>query len=424
VIAFVFPGQGAQAQGVGLAWRNHPAYEIVEEASEATGVDVARLLERASAEELQETVSSQLAQLVSGLVITEALEDVGVDPVIVAGHSLGEYTALAAAGMLSVAEVSYLVSQRAAAMRKASELNPGTMVALLGIDWERAQTAASVATRVWVANDNAPDQVVVAGDASQLPEVIEEAKRLGAKRALPLKVSGAFHTPFMAPAREPLEEALGRVSFGHPSAQVFANVDARPHSEPSEWPDLLVRQLTSPVRWRQIFSGILEAEPYLVVELGGTGVLTSMGKRMASGTKTGLVHVATPSDLDALLEKIAGIERERDNPPYHSEPLYVTERIVVSPANGVFRKVAALEQASAGNGPEAVVAPGDVIGYVGVAEVFSAFEGRFVQYLALDGERVKRGQPLAFLRAFTESPSPSQGSKGAAGHAPEPEGSP
>ena len=396
MLAFTFPGQGSQRPGMGEPWVDEPSWELVEEASEIAGRDVGDLLVHADAEALRQTRNAQLATFVLSLVVLDAVERVGVVPSITAGHSLGEYTALCGTGALSFPDAVRIVTERGDAMQEAAEDSPGTMAAVLGLDDDDVDAACRRAEGdVWVANFNAPGQVVIAGGADSVARAGDVAKDLGAKKVMPLPVSGAFHTPFMASARERLKKAVAHATLRLPDVPVVANIDARAHTDPDEWESLLSAQLTSPVRWRQTVMRLADDGVDTFVELGPGGVLTGMVKRIASGVRT--VAVATPDDLDNLLEVLSG------EPPVQvpaGEHLYMHERLVVSPAAGVF----ALDDAwkATGSTPDdhgnPTVDVGQLLGRVGSDEVRSLFAGELMSFVAVDGERLTAGQPVAWLR--------------------------
>ena len=210
MLAFTFPGQGSQRPGMGRPWQEHESWELVDEASEVAGRDVAALLCDADADELKDTRNAQLTTFVSSLVVLDAVSRIGIDASFCAGHSLGEYTALTATGSLGFDDGIRLVSARAAAMHEAGLTQPGTMAAVLGLDDDQVGVACNLADAdVWVANYNAPGQVVIAGSPDGVDRASAHAKDLGAKRVMALQVSGAFHTPFMAAARDRLRDAIG-----------------------------------------------------------------------------------------------------------------------------------------------------------------------------------------------------------------------
>ncbi|MEY2457028.1 MAG: [acyl-carrier-protein] S-malonyltransferase [Acidimicrobiaceae bacterium] len=386
-IAFTFPGQGSQKPGMGRAWVDHESWELVDEASEAAGRDVAHLLLEADASELTQTRNAQLATYVLSLVVLDAVERLGVEPMVVAGHSLGEYTALTAAGALQFADGVRLVTERGEAMQVAAEERAGTMAAVLGLDDDKVEIACMrAAADVWPANFNAPGNVVVAGDPGAIASASEIAKELGASKVLPIKVSGAFHTPYMAPARDRLRKALGEVELRGLEVPVIANVDAISHDDVEDWAGLLTAQLCSPVRWRQSLHALADMGVLTVVELGPGAVLTGTVKRTVDRVK-GLA-IGDPDALDTLLERLAG---DAGAVHHEGEHLFMTERVVVSPAAGLFEPAADLD---AGRSIEA----GELLGTVAGAEVRSPFAGRIEGVLAHLGERVLSRQPIAWLR--------------------------
>ena len=286
MLAFTFPGQGSQKPAMGEEWIKHESWELVDEASDACGRDVAQLLLKADADELKQTRNSQLTTFVLSMVILDAVERTGVAPNFTAGHSLGEYSALCASGALSFEDAVRLVSERGEAMQVAADEQEGSRAAVLGLDDDLVVSAcARVDGDVWVANYNAPGQVVIAGDPAALTDAGEKAKELGAKRSMALPVGGAFHTPFMAPARDRLRKALAEVEVRDPAIPVFANVDAISRDTAEEWPQLLASQLCSPVQWRQTLYAMQELGCATFVELGPGTVLTGMAKRLS------LIHI-------------------------------------------------------------------------------------------------------------------------------------
>jgi [acyl-carrier-protein] S-malonyltransferase len=388
MIVFTFPGQGSQKPGMGDPWREHPSWELVTEASSVLGRDLEELLLRTDADELKRTDNAQLSTFLTSLVVLDAVERLGVEPAAAAGHSLGEYTALVASGALGFDDGLRLVAERGAAMREAATDRTGTMAAVLGLDDDDVEVAcARVDGDVWVANYNAPGQVVVAGEPEAVAEASTVAKELGAKKVMPMAVSGAFHTPFMAPARERLRKAIDAAELREAEMPVYANVDARAHTGGGEWSGLLGAQLCSPVRWRQTLDHLGEAGARTFVELGPGNVLTGMAKRTVAGAAT--IAVSTPDDLDKLLTALA--EPVAEVVVHEGEHLFATERMVVSPAAGVFAPV---PEAAAG----LELSPGTVLGRVGDHEVRSPFAGLLVGMLAVEGERVTTSQPIAWLR--------------------------
>ncbi len=428
MLAFTFPGQGSQRPGMGAPWVDHPSFELVEYASDVVGRDVAELLLEADQATLTATANAQLATFVLSLVVLDATERLGLEPTAAAGHSLGEYTALVATGALSYDDGLRLVAERGAAMADAAEQANGTMLAVLGLGDDDVEAACSRADGdVWVANFNAPNQVVIAGAPVDLERAGEIARSLGAKRVLPLPVGGAFHTPYMAPARERLRKALASVTFHDPDPAVVANVDARAHGGATEWSDLLSAQLCSPVRWRHSLGALFASGTRTFLELGPGGVLTGLAKRTLTSQDTTCLSVSTPAELELLVELLAGgttlqhvgAVEERVIATTASAattaPYAMTERLVVSPATGPFTPVDQLAAAGprlkvgrraiepdAGVSPGVELNVGDLVGWSGSVEIRSPFAGRLEGLLVLAGERVVTGQPVAWLRARTE----------------------
>ncbi|MGD1011986.1 MAG: ACP S-malonyltransferase [Acidimicrobiales bacterium] len=404
LLAFTFPGQGSQRPGMGAAWVDHPSFELVALASEVAGRDIAHLLLEADQETLTRTDNAQMATFVLSLVVLDAAERVGVEPSACAGHSLGEYSALVAAGSLGFEDGIRLVSERGLAMQDAAEASPGTMVAVLGLDDEDVETACRrVDGDAWIANFNAPGNVIVAGTSEALGELSAIAKELGAKRVLPIQVGGAFHTPLMASARDRLRKALKATTFHALDPVVVANVDAHLHGDPKEWPQLLSSQLCSPVRWHQSLDTLLGEGMQTFVELGPGSVLTGLLRRVAPTTDTIGVSVSTPEDLAHLVEILAG---GTVGAAPAGERFHITERLVVSSAVGLFEPAeglrAYLPGATEPHADPVRVEVGDLLGTVGVTEVRSAFAGTLEGLLAIPGERITRGQPVAWLRAPIE----------------------
>ncbi len=411
--AFTFPGQGSQRPGMGRTWTDHPSWEVVEEAAAIAGRDVGRLLLDADQEELTRTANAQLATFVLSLVVLDAVERVGIEPTTCAGHSLGEYSALVASGALAFEDGVRLVVERGEAMHDAAEERPGTMAAVLGADDDTVEAACQRAEgEVWVANYNAPGQVVIAGTVESVGAASALAKELGARKVMSMTVAGAFHTALMAPARARLRKALSDATFTDPDTPVLANVDARVHPKAVEWSSLLSAQLCSPVRWRQSLEAIrsLGGEP--VVELGPGGVLCGLARRaLPSAT---VVAVQTPDDIDELVAVMAGQEvGASSHEGHHGEHLTTAVRLVVSPAAGVFQP-AALEapplgarlrgEAPAGEADGTPVEVGAMLGTVGDVEVRTPFAGQLAGFLALAGERLVAGQPVAWLRVGPRHP--------------------
>ena len=391
---------------MGGPWRDHPSWEIVQDASRLAGRDIGYLLLEAGATELAETRNAQLATLVNSLVVLDAVERLGIEPTACAGHSLGEYTALVAAGALAFDDAVRLVSERGEAMQEAAEESPGVMLALSGLDDEAARIACQRADGdVWMANSNAPGECVIAGrpDAARRAAVV--ARQLGATSVKQLAVSGAFHTALMTPAQPRLRKALEESTLYPLAMPVVANVDALPHADPDEWPSLLSAQLRSPVRWRQSVLALTDmmgagdrGGDRLFCELGPGGPLSAMVRATAPGTST--LAIATPDDLDILVATLAGeaAVAPSAHAGHEGERLYVFERLVVSPCAGLF-ELPPSTPPPAGDGLPRPIAIGDLVGAVSGTEVRSPFAGELMGVLAQPGERVQTGQPLAWLRS-------------------------
>ncbi|MGD0894839.1 MAG: ACP S-malonyltransferase [Acidimicrobiales bacterium] len=413
MLAFTFPGQGSQRPGMGANWVDHPSFELVEHASEVVGRDVATLLLTADQETLTNTANAQLATFVTSLVVLDAAERIGLEPAACAGHSLGEYTALVATGALGYEDGLELVAERGTAMSEAAEHNPGTMMAVLGLADEDVETACVRAEgEVWVANYNAPGQVVIAGEKDSLERAAHLARKAGAKRVVAFPVGGAFHTPLMAPARDRLRKALAAATFFESDPAVVANVDAKAHPDGEDWPGLLSAQLCAPVRWRQSLDTLYASGARTFVELGPGGVLTGLAKRVLPAGSTVNCSVATPVELEALVAALAGAAAQR--PPVErlvGEHFSMAERLIISPGTGPFRPTDAFAaaaprlpgRAADEPGDRVVhVAVGDLVGWAGKTEIRSSFAGTLAGVLVLAGERVLHGQPVAWLRALPD----------------------
>jgi [acyl-carrier-protein] S-malonyltransferase len=389
MLAFTFPGQGSQRPGMGLPWRDHESWELVDEASDIAGRDVGALLCDAGADELKDTRNAQVTTFVSSLMVLDAVERLGIAPSYCAGHSLGEYTALTATGALGFDDGLRLVCERSAAMHDAGLEQPGTMAAVLGLDDDQVDVACRRADAdVWVANFNAPGQVVIAGSPDGVEAATKHAKDLGAKKVMPLQVAGAFHTPYMAAARNRLRAALADADPRDSDVPVVSNVDALPHVQAADWASLLSAQLSSPVRWKHCLLTLADAGVTDFAELGPGAVLTGMAKRTVPGKRT--ISVATPEDLDKLLEWV-GAGTPSGPPHQEGEHLFAVERLVVSPAAGIFTPIPGLVEGSR-------IDVGTVVGHVSDVEVRSPFAGVLQSFIALDTERITSRQPIAWLR--------------------------
>jgi len=399
VPAFVFPGQGAQRPGMGRPWIDHPSWEVVEDASDAAGRDIARLLLEVPFDELTETRNAQLATFTFSLLVIDAIERLGIEPTGVAGHSVGEYSALAASGALGFEDGIHVVAERGEAMQAAADAQPGIMSVVAGCDADTVDIACRLADgEVWVANFNSAEETVIAGEAGAVARAGACAMELGARRVSPVAVGGAFHTPFMVPARDRLRKILATVTFHDAEIPVVANVDARNHTAAADWDLLLAAQLVSPIRWQQSIMrlGGLDGggdAQQLFVELGPGDSLSTMIRHTLPSVTT--VAVSAPADLDSLVEAVSGDSALHAYAVGHQgEHLYVSERVVISPGPGIFEPAADLDL-DVGTPIEV----GTLLGMVAGAEVRSPFAGRLQGALAQAGERVQTGQPIAWLHA-------------------------
>lgn len=276
--AFVFPGQGAQFVGMGKdLYENNPmARDMFDKANEILGFRITDLMFEGTDEDLRQTKVTQPAIFLHSVILAKALGE-EFKPDMVAGHSLGEFSALTAAGALSFEDGLRLVAARAQAMQKACEMKPSTMAAVLNLPDEKVEEiCADIDGVVVCANYNCPGQIVISGEIEAIDAACEQLLAAGAKRALKLKVGGAFHSPCMEPARAELAEAIERTEIHQPVCPVYQNVDALPHTDPAEIKDNLVAQLTAPVRWTQTVKNMVADGANEFVELGPGKVLQGL----------------------------------------------------------------------------------------------------------------------------------------------------
>jgi [acyl-carrier-protein] S-malonyltransferase len=286
---------------------DHPSCrKLFDEADEILGRDLSRIVFQGPIEELTETRNTQPALFVVEAVITDLLSKSGVTPLCAAGHSLGEYSALYAAGVLSFEDGVRLVAARGEAMAEAGRTNPGAMAAVLGMDRDKiADVIKQVKSGIVVAaNENAPEQTVISGDSAAVSEACEMLKGAGAKRAMPLPVSGAFHSPLMQPAAEKLSAALESVTFSAPRCPVIANVTAKPETDPALLKDLLVKQLVSPVRWVDSMRALSELSPPHCAEIGPGTVLKGLAKKCVP--EMNILTCDSVNNLYSIVEQING----------------------------------------------------------------------------------------------------------------------
>ena len=299
-VAIVFPGQGTQFARMGEPWRATRCWDLVRRAEESLGRPLAPLLLEASDESLRRTLEAQLSVFLTSLMAWEAVRDELPAPLAFAGHSLGQITALVAAGALSLEDGVRLAAERAAATQAAADRHPGRLAALVGADLATAEAACEGVEGAWVANDNAPGQIVVGGTPVGVEGAGQRARELGVRRVIPLNVGGAFHTPLMADARAAFEPVLAATPFAPVAAPVVSNVDAAPHTDPSVWPVQLADQLVSPVRWRPSLLTLAELGADSLVEVGPGNVLAGLARRTLPGLP--VRNVASPGDVTLLAQ--------------------------------------------------------------------------------------------------------------------------
>jgi len=295
-IAFVFPGQGSHRAGALAAWRGHAAMAVLDEVTAGVGRDVIALTEDPTAG--TRTADAQPAIMAASLVAFQALQGAGVQPDYVAGHSLGEYTAVIAAGALSIRDGAGLVAERGAAMGAACAQNPGTMAAVVKLDPAAVAALVDGIDGLVVANDNAPGQVVVAGTPDAVAELRERAREAGG-RAVPLEVEGAFHSPAMAPAVARVMARLAALDLEDPAVPVVSGATARESEQARVVADALVAGMLAPVRWREVQERLATLGVTELVEVGPGGVLAGLARRTVPALR---VHqVATPEDLEGVV---------------------------------------------------------------------------------------------------------------------------
>jgi [acyl-carrier-protein] S-malonyltransferase len=303
-VAFMFPGQGSLEEGMGreIVEAVPEAMAVFLEGSEASGVDLIKLCFETPFAELVQTENQQPALVATSLAINEAIRARGIEPHYVVGHSVGEFAALAAVRSLSPAEAIALVRERGLAMAAAAKEMPGTMAAILGLKDEVVESICHKIQNVWPANYNCPGQIVVSGENPAIDEACAEAEREGARRAIKLRVSGAFHSPLVARAADRLRPALDRVKFAEPASPFMSTVTARVESAKRMGP-LLVEQLTAPVRFTQATQALMMEGVHTFVEVGPGNVLAGLVKRIDRNVKT--VSVSTPEEIDKLEETLS-----------------------------------------------------------------------------------------------------------------------
>jgi len=303
-IAFCFPGQGSIEAGMGrdIAEAVPEAMDVYRRGSAASGLDLEQLCFHGSADDLVDTRMQQPALVATSLAMLAAVRARGIEPDVVVGHSVGEFAAIAAAGSMTVEEALELVRERGIAMAEAAAMHPGSMAAILGLDDEVVETLCRKILGVWPANYNCPGQIVVSGENDAVDECCERAQEEGARRAVKLKVSGAFHSPLVARAADRLRPAIEKVRFQDPLAPFMSTVTARVESAQRMGP-LLVDQLTAPVRFTQAASELMKDGVRTFVEIGPGNVLSGLVKRIDRSVKA--VSVNDLASLDKLHEALS-----------------------------------------------------------------------------------------------------------------------
>ena len=274
----LFPGQGSLASGAGLQWQESKHWNRIGNISEASGIDVASLLTTASSEEVVRTDNAQIATFALSTIGYLELLDKGIRPRYLLGHSLGEFSALVASGLLSIEDGAKLIGVRGAAMLRCATTTEGSMVALMGGE-EGALENLKTLENVWIANINGTGQIVVSGSRAGLDDLMSRNKELGWKRATPLPVGGAFHSPLMSPAQDELDATLANIEWRTTDSVLIANVDGNVHTTAQDWKELLSRQLTSPVQFLDATLTLPQSVTQ-TIEMPPSGVLTGLTKRI------------------------------------------------------------------------------------------------------------------------------------------------
>ena len=302
-IAFCFPGQGSLEAGMGrgIAEAVPESMDVFERATKASGLDLMHLCFDAAEAELVQTDVQQPALVATSLAVLAAIRNRGIKPDFVVGHSVGEFTALVAASVVKLEEAIALVRERGLAMAEAARWNPGSMAAILGLDDEAVERICRRIRNVWPANYNCPGQVVVSGEDTAVEEACGVAETMGARRAVKLRVSGAFHSPLVARAADRLRPTLERVKFTEPASPFMSTVTARLETARRMRP-LLLEQLTAPVRFTQAAQALIKDGAHTFVEIGPGDVLSGLIKRIDRSVKT--VSVDGPRALDKLEETL------------------------------------------------------------------------------------------------------------------------
>jgi [acyl-carrier-protein] S-malonyltransferase len=385
---------------MGLAWAD--STEIYGWASAVLGWDLTEMLRSGSADQLRQTYVAQPAIFCVSVAALRALDDAGVRPTYVAGHSLGELSALVAAGTLSFEAGLTLVARRAEVMQRAADAHPGSMSSVLGLSVEGVEMAVAEAAEggvLAVANDNAPGNVVVSGEWPALERLPVVAKELGAKRVVPLNVGGAFHSPLMAPAADAFRSFLAAAPLRDCSVPLLANATAQPTTSAAELRELLGRQLTGRIRWTESVRRLADLGVDTIVEVGPGTVLSGLVKRTVKGVRVlpagDAAEVAAVAD--ALRQESEGVSTSNGD---QGEVVVLPERFAVSPGHGRFYPAMPTRYTDEGPYVEAGDLLGEVRNGANSMPVRSPFRGWLMTHLAWEGELVTPGQILLSLRPF------------------------
>jgi [acyl-carrier-protein] S-malonyltransferase len=396
---------------MGLDWvdATPDADDLYGWASACLGWDLTATLRTATPDQLRQTYIAQPAIYCVSVAALQALQRAGIQPSFVAGHSLGELSALVAVGAVSFEAGLTLVARRAEGMQRAADANPGSMSSVLGLSVEGVEMALAAARGpdvLAIANDNAPGNVVVSGSWPALERLPAAAKELGAKRVLPLNVGGAFHSPLMAPAEATFRSFLAAAPLRDPLVPMISNATAQPTSSAEDLRELLARQLTGPVRWTESVRRMAELGVETFIEVGPGTVLSGLIRRTVDGVR--VLSAGDVKGVEAVVEALhdrggggfGGTGSPDGNGEDQGEVVLLPERFAVSPSHGRFYPAALSRQTV--EGP--YVEPGDLLGEVrnGAASVpvRSPFRGQVVAHLAWEGELVTPGQILLSLRPF------------------------
>jgi [acyl-carrier-protein] S-malonyltransferase len=382
-IAFVYPAQGSLRPGLGRLWRDDPAWRYAAHAAVTSGVDLERLLLSADARELGVPRHAELCTYVLSIMALDAMHRAGVDAALHAGHSVGQFSALTAAGALDFRDGVILVCERAEAIAEAAVHQRGGMTMVSGVADHHIDELCASIDEVWVASYNTPGHTVIAGSQGALADAERKVRHLGARAVVAVRTDAALQTPYMLHAAARFGDVLDRTRLDPLRRPVFANVDGRSYFDRSRWLHLLRDQLTCPIQWRETVRQLERAGASLIVELGPTPHLTRFARRAARSIPSR--HVSTPDEAAQL-----AVWGGRDQIGSPTDDALAAEHLVVSPAGGLFAPAEQLV-------PGALLAAGMTIGTVGTTPVTTRRAGRVHLVLARPGERLRAYEPVAWL---------------------------